>query len=199
MEKQIVNLEAIKITIPNYYQKVEPTPNDPKDSVPYMVQTEHAICLALLSLVDASQSLPRTRDSLIAGIRECLDDNQGLIQVEVYDDYLYSIVKTLHQPSGVQYILTCQRFYPEVILNIQAFFEESGTTGIRNNLVYSMCRKHNIVGAAKDPFRGWTQDSYDDTIVKGALMNLSEQEMYDDKFLGFPLSMCREFVRALGE
>lgn len=30
-------------------------------------------------------------------------------------------------------------------------------------------------------------------------MNLSEQEMYDDKFPGFPLSMCRELVRALIE
>lgn len=197
MEKQIVNLEDIKITIPYYYQKVEPLPSDPANSVSYMVQTEHAICFAQLSLVDESEMLPRTKKSLIAGVRKYLDDNQGLVQVEVYDDYLYTIVKTLQQPSGVQYILTYQKFYPEVILNIQAFFEEAGTTGIRDNLIYSMCRKHNVVGSAEDPFRGWAQDPYDDTVTKGALMNLSEQEMYDDKFSGFPLSMCREFVRGV--
>lgn len=168
MEKQIVNLEAIKVSIPDYYQKVNSMPDDPKDSVPYMVQTEHAICLALLSLVDKSEMLPRTKDSLIAGIRKDLDDNQGLVQVEVYDDYLYTIVKTLHKPSGVQYTLTYQRFYPDVILNIQAFFEEAGTTGLRDNLVYSMCRKHNIVGSAEDPFQGWMRDPYDGTVTKGA-------------------------------
>ncbi len=46
---------------------------------------------------------------------------------------------------------------------------------------------------------GWAQDPYDKNIKHGALMNISEQEKFDDKFFGFPLSMCREFIKALGK
>ena len=48
-----------------------------------------------------------------------------------------------------------------------------------------------------DPFVGWAKDPYDDTIREGALMNLSEREEFDEQFPGFPLSMCREFVRTV--
>ena len=133
----------------------------------------------------------------IAGIRQFLGENQGLIEAIAETDYVFSIVKTLKQPSGVQYVLTYQKFYPEFILNIQAFFEETGMTGIRDNVVYEMCRRQNIVGTEDDPFSGWTQDPYDANVKTGALMNISEQKQFDEKFPGFPLSMCREFVRTL--
>ncbi len=117
--------------------------------------------------------------------------------METADDHVYSIVKTLNEPSGVQYILTYQKFYPEFILNIQAFFEEIGTTGMRDSLVYGWCRKQNLVGTDADPLAGWTKDPYDETIGEGALMNLSEQEQFDEQFPGFPLTMCREFISTL--
>lgn len=185
------------VAIPAYYQRVDSMPDDPEGSVPYMVQTENATCFALIFPVDESQSLPRTQEELVAGIRRFLGENQGLIEVVAELNYVYSIVKTLKQPSGVQYVLTYQRFYPEFILNIQAFFEESGMTGIRDNVVYEMCRRQNIVGTDDDPFSGWTQDPYDVNVKSGALMNISEQGQFDEKFPGFPLSMCREFVRTL--
>ena len=196
------DLQEIKINdkavfIPDYYQRVDSMPDDPEGSLPYMVQTENATCFALIFPVDESQSLPREHKELIAGIRQFLNENQGLIEVVAEPDYVYSIVKTLKQPSGVQYVLTYQKFYPEFILNIQAFFEESGMTGIRDNVVYEMCRRQNIVGTDDDPFSGWTQDPYDANLKIGALMNISEQERFDEKFPGFPLSMCREFVRTL--
>ncbi len=132
-----------------------------------------------------------------AGCSEDLGDSQGLIQEEVAEDYVYSIVKTLKDPTGVQYTLTYQKFFPEFILNIQAFFDEIGRTGMRDTLVYAMYGKQGLVGNDKDPLAGWSEDPYDKTIRTGALMNLSEQERFDDHFPGFPLSMCREFVRAV--
>ena len=60
-----------------------------------------------------------------------------------------------------------------------------------------MCRKENLVGTKSDPFAGWTKDPYDNTIRGGTLMNLSEQEIFDEQFPGFPLTMCREFVRTV--
>ena len=197
MVYQDVTINGKTISIPEYYQKVDSLPDDPEGSVPYMVQTPNAICLALITPVDESESLPRNKGHLIAGIRQFLSENQGLIQIEVAEDHVYSIVKTLMKPSGVHYTLTYQIFYPDFILNIQAHFEEIGTTGIRDNVVLGWYQRQNLVGNDVDPFAGWNRDPYDESIKEGALMNLSEQEQFDEKFPGFPLSMCREFVKAL--
>ena len=59
-----------------------------------MVQSEYAACLALLFQTDESASLPRTKGTLINGVRQFLAENQGLIQVEAEKDYLCTIVKT---------------------------------------------------------------------------------------------------------
>ena len=197
MKTQNVTINGRTISIPDYYQKVDSMPDDPADSIPFMVQTGNAMCFALIFPVDESKSLPCTKESLISGIRQFLGENQGLIQVEAAEDHVYSIVKTLKDPGDVQYILTYQMFFPEFILNIEAFFEEIGTTGIRDSVGYEMCRRQNLVGTEDDPFAGWARDPYDDTIKKGALMNLSEREEFDEQFPGFPLSMCREFVKTV--
>ena len=197
MRYQNVTINKKTIAIPYYYQKVNSMPNDPIDSLPYMVQTENAMCLALLFPVDETKAMPRTKDSLITGIRQFLGKHQGLIQVEAAEDHVYSIVKTLKEPDGVQYILSYQRFFPEFILHIQAFFEEIGTTGMRDAVVYETYRRKNLIGTPEDPLAGWTCGPYDENIKDGALMNLSEQECFDEQFPGFPLSMCREFVKTL--
>ena len=197
MEFQNVVINDVAISIPAYYQKVDSMPDDPKDSIPYMVRTENAECFALLFPIDESDSLPREKNALIAGIRHYLAENQGLIQVEAEKNYVYSIVKSLKEPSGVQYILTFQEFHSEFVLNIQAFFDEIGTTGIRDSLVYELYRRENAVGTDDDPFAGWARDPYDERITEGALMNLSEQEQFDAHFPGSPLTMCRDFIRAL--
>ena len=194
---QDITINGKTISIPAYYQKVDSMPGDPEDSVPYTVQTENVICFALIFPVDESRALPRSRDALIAGIRQFLGEDQGLIRAEATEDRVYSIVKTLKQHGGVQYMLSYQRFFPEFILDVQAYFEEVGMTGERDTVVYDLCRRQGLVGNEDDPFAGWTRDPYDDSITEGALMNLSEQEQFDEYFPGFPLSMCREFVRAL--
>jgi len=199
MNTQKIDVSGMLITIPAYYQKWNSMPEDPPDSVSYGVQTENSMCFVLIFPIAASQAMPRDQKTVIDGIRQCLGENQGLIQVEATEDYVYSIVKTLQQPHGVQYCLTYHRFYQNSILHVHAFFDEAGMTGIRDSMVYEYCRKENIVGSDDDPFMGWSQDPYDKNIKHGALMNISEQEKFDDKFVGFPLSMCREFIRALGK
>lgn len=138
--------------------------------------------------------IPGTQDDLIRGIRHFLADTQGLIRAETGDDYVYAIVKDLQQPSGVQYVLTYQKFCGDFILQIQGFYEEIGQTGVRDNMVAILCMQKGIVGNEDDIFAGWSRDPYDDTITTGALMNQSEEEEYDEMFSGFPLSMCREFI-----
>lgn len=197
MKLQNVVINGVTISIPAFFQKVNSMPDDPKDSIPYMVRTENAECFVLIFPVNKSESLPRKKDSLIAGIRQFLANNQGLIQVEAEREYVYSIVKSLKAPSGVQYILTYQEFHPEFILNVQGFFDEIGTTGIRDSLVYELYRRENAVGTDDDPFTDWVKDPYDEAITEGALMNLSEKEQFDAHFPGFPLTICRDVIRAL--
>ena len=197
MEKQSINVADMSVSIPAYYQRNESMPGDPENSISYAVRTNNALCLVLLSKVDHSRALPREKDALIEGIRHFLDASQGLIKVETADDYVYSIVKSLKEPSGVQYILTYQKFYDDGILLVQGFFEETGTTGIRDNTVFMMNRKDNPIVNVNDPFEGWSKDPYDENITTGVLMNQSEKEEYDEMFPGFPLTMCREFVRCI--
>ena len=58
-------------------------------------------------------------------------------------------------------------------------------------------RKDNPIVNVNDPFEGWSKDPYDENITTGVLMNQSEKEEYDEMFPGFPLTMCREFVRCI--
>ena len=79
MECQNVIVCGKTVSIPAYYQQVDYTmPDIPDGAASYMVQTENALCFAMLFPVDESKSLPRSRDSLIAGIRQFLGENRGL-------------------------------------------------------------------------------------------------------------------------
>ncbi len=198
MEKTI-KIDEMSVSIPEYYQRVDPMPDDPKDSIPFMVQTENAVCLLMVTPIALEQTIPRNKEDLLRGVRRFLGDNQGIIAVDTGDIYAYSIVKTLKQPSGVQYILTYHKFYPESAIQIQAFFEEGQMTGLRDNVVYNMCRQKGWVGTAEDPFAGWQKDPYDESVTSGARMNMSELEEFDEMFPDFPLSMCRELIRVLQE
>ena len=91
MKHQNVMINGITITIPDYYKRVDSMPDDPMNSIPYMAQTNNAMCFALIFPVDESKSLPRTKESLLSGIRQFLGKNQGLIQVEVTEDHVFNI------------------------------------------------------------------------------------------------------------
>lgn len=199
MSNQRITINNNYFFIPDYYQKVDSMPGDPEGSVPYMVQTKNAMCFAMIFPIDASQAMPKSKEALISGIRQYLEENQGLIQVEAGEDHVYSIVKTLKEEGGVQYTLTYHKFFPDGVVNIQGFFDEIGITGLRDNIAYEMCRSLNLVGNDDDPLAGWARDPYDENYKKGALMNLSELEEFDEQFPGSALSMCRELVKIIEE
>lgn len=104
MKKQTISINGVAISIPEYYQKVDSMPGDPENSVPYEVRSENAACIAFVSAEDYSKALPREQEELVNGIRHYLADNQGLIEVVAKNDYVFSIVKNLKKPHGVQYI-----------------------------------------------------------------------------------------------
>ncbi len=199
MEKKKITINGEDLCIPAYYEQVESEPYDPENSIPFVVNTDHARCIAFVAPVDYSKALPRKQEDLVDGIRANLVENQGLIKVATGKDYVCCIVKNLKEPHGVQYLMTYQRFCKDFILFVQAFFEELGTTGLRDTMVYSILRNEGKIGTEDDPFAGWTRDPYDETYTKGALMNLSESEEYDKQFPGFPLTLCRELINCITE
>lgn len=197
MKAKKIDLNGAGFLIPDYYQQVESMPEDPDNSTPFLARTENTICFILAQPVDMSQSLPRTKEDLISGIRECLGPNQGLIEVKAEKDYVFSIIKSLMDPGGVEYTLTYQRFFSDFILQIHGFFEETRITGQRDSVVFELCRRQGIVGTEDGIFKGWSCDPYDKNIHQGKLMNISEHEEYDSMFPRHPISMCREFIRVL--
>lgn len=197
MDTQVITVNNEEITIPFYYEQIEPSPDMPEGSDVYMTQTENAVCYMVVFAADENGALPRDKDALINVVRSCLDDNQGIIKVEAQEDYVYSIIKRLLEPSGVEYVWVYQKFYPEFVLTIQGFFREGDTTGIRDNTVFAMLRGKGLIGSEEDPFDGWCQDPYDADITEGALMNASEEEEFDEMFPDFPLSLCRELIRTV--
>lgn len=199
MDVKTIEIYGKTVQIPAYYRQVDSSPEDPEGSVPFMVRTEQAICFVLIYPITLSETVPREQSDLIQGISQFLTDKQALILAEADEKRAYSIVKTGMEPSGMEYTLTYQRFYEDFAINITGFFEEEGTTGIRDTAVYELCRRDGSVGSDDDPFAGWKLDPYGCADKNGLMMNLSEQEQYDEHFPAHPLSMCRELVRTLRE
>ena len=66
-------------------------------------------------------------------------------------------------------------------------------------MVFSIIKSAAPDRSVEDIFGGWTRNPYDESVKDGALMNLSEQEEYDEMFPEHPLSMCRKFVKCIVE
>ena len=197
MDMKTIEINGKTVQIPAYYQQVDSSPEDPEGSVPFIVRTEQAICFVLIYPITMSETVPREQSDRIQGISQFLTDKQALILAEADEKRAYSIVKTGMEPSGMEYTLTYQRFYEDFAISITGFFEEEGTTGLRDTTVYELCRRNGSVGSDNDPFTGWKLDQYDCADKDGLMMNLSEQEQYDEHFPAHPLSMCRELIRTL--
>ena len=199
MEKKKINYNDKTIFIPDYYEEAELSPEAPEGIIAFTTDTEHAYCVVQISQEDYSKSLPRVQKDLLEGIRMYLGENQGIVKVEVGDDYVYAIVKNLKEPRGLVYFLTYQKFCDDGIIDVRGQFEEIGMTGMRESVVVSQCMSEKLISLKDGRMEGWAKDPYDENVTTGALMNLSEDEKYDEQFPDFPLSMCREFVNCLVE
>jgi len=194
VESQKVKIAGFDYEIPFYYQQIEALPNDPPGAVPFAVATPYAQCFFIGYEIEKEQMIPPIQEPLLDGVRQFLSDKQGIIECDGNGVMSYSIVKTLAEPHGVQYTLTFQEIIGDKIVFLQGSFEEDGTTGLRDNIVYGLLKDSGKIGTDENPFEGWTRDPYDETITKGALMNLSELRQFDSEFPGSPLMICRELV-----
>lgn len=190
------------LKMPDYYVQVDSMPEDPADSVPMCAETSNAGIFVIYYPIEQYQAMPfGNAQAVIDGIHQALSESQGLIEVNTGKtalgaDYIYSIVKTLKEPHGVQYTLTYHIINDGKTVNLQGFFDEVGTTGVRDALVFEAYKRK---GEFSDNTDGWMQDPYDPEYTHGIRMNLSEQVGIDKSFPEHPLSMARELVNYLCE
>ena len=65
MDTQVITVNNEEITIPFYYEQIEPSPNVPEGSAVYMTQTKNDVCYLVIFAADESGTLPRDKDALI--------------------------------------------------------------------------------------------------------------------------------------
>ena len=189
----------VTIAISETWETADSLPEDPPGTKSFCKVTENSKCVIIAYPISTQDIMPIDNpQAVINGIREVLGDNQAIIEVKSVfgktSGFIYSIVKSLMQPHGVQYILTLDLLTENRAVHIQGFFTEVGITGLRDNSVYTIERRN---GNVSDNFKGWLKDPYDDSNNREFAMNLSEYEKYDDLFPQHPLSVARTFIRVL--
>ena len=200
-----LNMRIPEMKIPGWFEKVDSMPDDPPYSGAYCFGSSGAGCFALVYPIPADQAMPYENPlAVIDGIHRALGDDQGLIEVErgvtpAGRRYLYSIVKTLRKPGSVQYCLRVNIEYPECAMQVMGFFEEMGTTGVRDSMVYILLSRHGVVKTTEEGLEGWGADPYDPFYTHGVLMNCAEKKEYDAQFPQHPLSELRRFAVKLVE
>ena len=202
-----ISLDGFTAKIPADYQAMNRLPNDPTGAVSFMKQTPNAACLAMYGSVPANEAMSfNSLDKVIAAVRGAMADDQGLIEVkngitDAGKKYIYSIVKTVGRNNiSVQYFLAMHiGFFANKVFQIQAFFNETGTTGQRDTAVYAILAADGKIQMNEQGqiAAGWACDPYDESITKGALMNMSEREHYDEVFPDHPLTQARLLANEL--
>lgn len=193
-----IKVKNLSVQIADGFMKMNSMPDDPEDSVVYGNECSTMTSFMLLFPISKENVMPFGRlELIINGIHNSLADDQGLIEVNSGKtksgiDYIYSIIKTKKQPSGVQYTLRGHfNFNSKEPLEVLAFFDEAGITGQRDAIIFELARHKNIVDKNMN---GWMADPYSVDYKKGFLMNLSEQRKYDEHFPGHPLTELRKFI-----
>ena len=197
----------VKIQIDDYWQSVQPKPDDPKDLSIIGINTPEAYSLIFIQPISENELIPiGNKQLLIDGIRGYLNENQGFIEVNTSiekNPYSYSIIKTLLEEHGIQYGINIHTKIKNKWFKIQGFFEENGTTGTREAQIYEYCRRAEVIKIeeinGKINVIGWTEDPYDKNFTKGQLMNISERENVDQYFPNHPLSEARKLIKKIIE
>lgn len=202
MNTKQISIGQCRVSIPDYFQQVDSMPEDPEESIPLMAQSNNAVCLVVLQPLSPEDAMPFDNPKgVIDGIHECLSEEQGLIEVEVGGKagsrYIYSIVKTIKNPNvpeGVQYALALDKEYGDEMIHALGFFDEQGTTGMRDSMVFAMFRPESDL---EKRMSEWAFDPYDPEYKHGRLMNQSELIGFDEHFPAHPLSMARKFAQVM--
>jgi len=176
------------------WQRMQSLPDDPPDSQVFGYENDEGQGMLIVTPVaDGGHFMPFDQAAALLGMRPALAKTESaLIAAETGKttsgrDFVYTIVKGSIEPSGVQYTLTLHAAFPEKF-QLQGFFNERGTTGLREAMVWELSQRAPHAGTI-----AWTFDPYDAS-ADGFLMNLSESPEYDAKLPSHSLTQARLVV-----
>lgn len=161
----------------------------------------------VVSHICAADAMPFDKEAVIKMLHETMEDNQGIIEVEVGENargfqFIYSIVKTYHQEDlNVNYCVRMNIEHDDEIIEVEGSFFESRMTGMRSAIGWNlaMSAELEMEEGSSHQIKGWWQDPYDPEYKKGCLMIMCERPGLDGMFPSDPLSQARELVLALTE
>lgn len=184
-------MEKSPVVMPIWFQQVESQPGPFEGCAAFVSRSNLAFCMCFCTERPETEAMPYDKGLVIDAVHSFLGEKQGLVEVETGRtargaQYVYSIVKSAIEPSGMQYIVSANIDHGQTCSVIQGYFEEEGTTGMRDAAVFAMTNA--------DIKNGWFADPYDADFTQGLLMNQAEAREYDVMFPEHPLSMAREFL-----
>ncbi|NOQ73181.1 MAG: hypothetical protein GQ574_14335 [Crocinitomix sp.] len=126
------------------------------------------------------------------------DFEGGIIECEAVQLKKYKVIQIItkepQKPSGMSYIgrLIIPTFRGHYMIMIKLF--EIGTTGMREAAIFPLWMKENpdFKSDENGKIIDWLKDPFDPEFRAGALMNYSEQEVFDKDFPEHPLSDLRQ-------
>jgi len=126
----------------------------------------------------------------------------GILKLETVELGGLTAIETLcklpKQPSGMIYVGSLTIPFREKSYVVKLQCTEQGITGMREAVFFASRAHFDEDGEEDfDPFKGWAKDPYDETFTDGVLMNLSEDEQYDEKFPNHPLSRVRRYLKEI--
>lgn len=181
---------TVELVVPDEYDPIEPMPFDSPESSSFRRELPGAICYVQARPVAVDEALPHDVDAIARDVHEHLDDDQGLIEVEVGQTeagrpFAYRIVRTNLEPSNILYALRLDLTCAEEVVSLRANFNTQGSSSYRDSLVLSRI---------KGNYEGWFFDLYDPSFAHGNLMNRSELAEYDADFPDHPLTLARQLA-----
>lgn len=188
--------------VPNYYKQLKTLPEDPPKCEAYIAASECFQCFIKVFPIPNKYLMPLDTKVIIDEIHQYLSDDQGLIECEVLKtnngkNIVYSIIKTKMEPSGVQYFLRAHIIDSIESIEVNAFADETGITGMRDANVFELFIRKNK--DSKNIYDGWFEDPYDKNYKKGLLKNKSELREFDELFPDHPLSELRRLLNYFAE
>ena len=191
------------LNLPMEYKVLDKFPEDPMYSVNYSKNTSNCVSFMQSFPMSARRAMDYYNvQKIINGIHQSLGDNQALIEVKAGQtnhnrQYVYSIVKTKGESSGVQYFMMMHVAYEDIAINVNGHFVEAGMTGMRDSMIWELACRKGLVSISDNS--KWMFDPYDKDLKRPYMMNLSEKEECDELFPEHPLSQCRKFVKLIIE
>lgn len=187
----------LALTLPEPWREVKPLPSDPKHTRAFTYELPESQGFARLAPIKRRKVMPPSREGIVAGIRRALPPTSALIEADAVTsesgvEIAYSIVKTLLDGNRLQYNLTAHIGRDDAH-QLQAFFEEVGRAGVREDVGREMWRRSLLKSKQTEEDRPWARDPYSGETV-GYLMTEAEHAAYDVSFPKHPLSMARRLL-----